>query len=152
MKLISSLLLLLWLLSLPGSAYPKIKVWVSTYYADHWSDIGRYRQVSKSGKRLGNFVALNFLPGGSVVMIPRLFKATTFEVADTFGRSGVKRVNDKRYWLVDVLRNHNEWYEDHDFPVDLYIVKYNRRGPVKNAVVHRNCHYVYKRLYPKVKT
>jgi hypothetical protein len=134
-----------------GTKYPKLKVWVSTYYADHWSDTGRYRQVSNHGKRIGNFVALNFLPGGSIIMLPRLFDSTTFEVADTFGGSGFRTVKGRRYWKVDVLRNHNEWYDNHDFPVDLYIVKYNKPGQVKNRVVKNNCLAVYKQLYlPKV--
>jgi len=154
MKALASLLLAIIVLAQSGWAYPKMKVWVSTYYADHWSNTGRNRQVSKNGKRLGNFVALNFLPGGSIIMIPRLFKTTKFEVADTFGSSGVKKVKGKRYWLVDILRNHNEWYDDHDFPVDLYVVKYNNKGPVKNLKVKKSCQAVYRSLYqparPKV--
>jgi len=131
----------------PYSKYPKLKVLASTYYADHWSNTGRYRQVSKDGKRLGNFVALNFLPGGSIIMIPKLFKTTKFEVADTFGGSGLKYHKGKRYWKVDILRNHNEWYDDHDFPLELYIVKYNKTGQVKNRAVKNNCTAVYKQLY-----
>ncbi len=135
----------------PYSQYPKLKVLVSTYYADHWSSTGRYRQVSKNGKRLGNFVALNFLPGGSIIMIPKLFKTTKFEVADTFGGTGLKYHKGKRYWKVDILRNHQEWYDDHDFPLDVYIVKYNRGGQVKNATVRKNCQYIYKQLIKKPK-
>lgn len=129
--------------------YPRMKVWVTTYYANRWSDTGRYRQVSKNGKRLGDFVALNFLPGGSLVMLPRLFDSTVFEVADTYGGSGRKVVKGIRYWKVDVLRNAHEWYDTHDFPVDLYIVKYNKAGQVKNRIVRKNCLAVYKKLYPK---
>jgi hypothetical protein len=155
----NKLILLLALLLLAGSShaiskealtkYPRMKVWVTTYYANHWSDTGRYRQVSKNGKRLGDFVALNFLPGGSLVMIPRLFDSTVFEVADTYGGSGRKVVKGICYWKVDVLRNAREWYDTHDFPVVLYIVKYNRNGQVKNRSVRKNCLAVYKKLYKK---
>jgi hypothetical protein len=151
MRSVFSLLLSLIIFTQSNWAYPKMNVWVSTYYADHWSDTGRYRQVSKNGKRLGNFVALNFLPGGSIIMIPKLFKTTKFEVADTFGSTGIKTVKGKKYWLVDILRNHNEWYDDHDFPVELLVVKYNKKGPVKNRTVRKNCTLTYNKLYPAAK-
>jgi len=126
--------------------YPKVKVLTTTYYAHRWSDIGRYKRVSKKGKRLGNFVAINFLPGGSIVMIPELFQTTTFEVADTFGGSGIGVYKGKKYWKVDILRNKNEWHDDFDHPLDLYVVKYNKNGPVKNAQVKRNCMNYQKKL------
>ena len=88
---------------------------------------------------MGNYVALNFLPGGSVVMIPQLFKTTKLIVADTFGKSGIGKYKGKKYWKVDILRNRGEWIDDFDFPLDLYVVKYNKKGRVKNAEVRRNC-------------
>jgi hypothetical protein len=121
-----------------ADACPKVRVLVSTYYAHRWSDTGRYRKVSKNKKRLGNFVALNFLPGGSIVTIPALFKTTRFEVADTFGGSGVGYFRGKRYWKVDILRNKDERHMDIDKPVDLYIIKFNKSGPVKNQQVRIN--------------
>lgn len=124
--------------SLEFSDHPKVKVLVSTYYAHKWSHQGRYKVVSKNGKRLGDYVALNFLPGGSIVMIPRLFGNTTFEVADTFGGSGIGYFRHKKYWKIDILRNKGEWYDDVDSPVDLYVVKFNSVGPVKNSIVRRN--------------
>jgi len=124
---------------LPTASVSKTKVLASTYYAHKWSDIGRYKRVSKNGKRLGNFVALNFLPGGSIVMIPQLFKTTKFEVADTFGGSGAKYYKGKKYWKVDILRNKGEWYDDIDHPIELVIVKVNKKGPVKNQKVRKNC-------------
>ena len=127
---------------LPGvcfSEYPKVKVLVTSYFAHRWSDFGRYKRVSKNGKRLGNFVALNFLPGGSIVMIPELFKTSKFEVADTFGGSGAGYYKGEKYWKVDMLRNKHEWMDNLDHPLDLYIVKYNGKGPVKNRQVRMNC-------------
>ena len=118
--------------------YPKTKVLVSTYYAHRWSSIGRYKKVSKNGKRLGNFVALNFLPGGSIVTIPRVFGSTTFEVADTFGGTGIGYYKGKRYWKVDILRNKGEWYDDVDSPMTMFVVKFNDKGPVKNKRVLKN--------------
>ena len=132
----------------PYRKYPRLKAIASTYYAHKWSETGRYRQVSKKGKRLGNFVALNFLPGGSIIMLPELFKTTTFEVADTFGGTGYRSYKGKRYWKVDILRNHQEWYDDFDHPIDLYVVKFNRSGPVKNLMVRKNTQRLYKQLYP----
>jgi len=116
----------------------KTKVLVSTYYAHNWSSQGRYRIVSKNGKRIGDFVALNFLPGGSKIKIPRLFKNTVFEVADTFGGSGVGRYHGKACWKVDVLRNKGEWYDDVDYPVEMEIVKINFKGELKNASARNN--------------
>jgi len=116
----------------------KVKVLTTTYYAHKWSDIGRYKKVSEKGKRLGNYVALNFLPGGSIIMIPELFKTTTFEVADTLGGSGRGYFHGKAYWKVDILRNKAEYIDDYDYPLDLYIVKYNKQGPVKNRQVRKN--------------
>ncbi|MBI5700792.1 hypothetical protein HZC34_02955 [Candidatus Saganbacteria bacterium] len=124
---------------LPYSKYEKVKIIASTYYAHLWSDTGRYRRVSKNGKRLGDFVALNFLPGGSVIMIPELFKTTTLEVADTFGGSGYTTFKGKKYWKVDILRNKNEFYDDFDYPLDMYIIKLNKCGAVKNKEVRQNC-------------
>jgi len=119
-------------------AYRKVKILATTYFANKWSDIGRYQRVSKNGKRLGNYVALNFLPGGSIIMIPKLFKTTKFEVADTMGGSGKGNYRGKSYWKVDILRNKGEYIDDFDYPLDLYIVKFNKRGPVKNEQVRRN--------------
>lgn len=119
--------------------YRKPKVLVTTYRTDLWSHQGRYRVVSKEGKRLGNYVALNFLPGGSVIRLPRLFKTSTFEVADTFGGSGIGYFRGKEYWKVDILRDKGEWMDDFDFPLEIEVVKYNFGGPVKNARVRRNC-------------
>ncbi len=126
--------------------YRKIKVIVSTYYANRWSDQGRYRMVSKHGKRLGNFVALNFLPGGSVVMLPYMFRTTKFEVADTFGGTGYRYFHGRKYWKVDVLRNQGEKYASVDGPVDLVIVKINFKGPVKNAAVRKNVNDILKTI------
>jgi len=122
----------------PAKNYQKVRVIASTYYAHKWSDIGRYRRVSKNGKRLGNFVALNFLPGGSIIMIPKLFKTTKFEVADTFGGSGTRYYKGKKYWKVDILRNKGEWYDDIDHPIELIIAGVNHKGPVKNLTVRKN--------------
>jgi hypothetical protein len=119
--------------------YKKVKILATTYFTHRWSATGRYRQVSKNGKRLGEFVALNFLPGGSIVMIPELFKTTKLEVADTFGGSGVGKYKGQKYWKVDILRDKGEWIDDLDHPLDLYIVKYNKEGPVKNKQVRKNC-------------
>lgn len=115
-----------------------VKILATTYFAHKWSDTGRYKRVSKNGKRLGNYVALNFLPGGSIIMIPELFKTTKFEVADTLGGSGRGPYQGKSYWKVDILRNKGEYIDDFDYPLDLYIVKFNKRGPVKNEQVRRN--------------
>ena len=123
----------------PYQGYPKVKILATTYFANRWSDTGRYRRVSKNGRRMGNFVALNFLPGGSIVAIPELFKTTKLEVADTFGGSGIGHFKGKKYWKVDILVNKNEWIDDFDHPLDLYIVKYNKKGPVKNQQVRKNC-------------
>jgi hypothetical protein len=123
----------------PLACYRRVKIMATTYRADRFSDIGCYRRVSKNGKRMGNFVALNFLPGGSVVMIPKLFKTTKFIVADTFGKTGIGKYKDRKYWKVDILRNRGEWIDDFDFPLELYVVKYNRGGLVKNAGVRANC-------------
>ena len=123
----------------PLARYRRVKILATTYRADHFSDIGCYQRVSKNGKRMGNYVALNFLPGGSVVMIPQLFKTTKLIVADTFGKSGIGKYKGKKYWKVDILRNRGEWIDDFDFPLDLYVVKYNKKGRVKNAEVRRNC-------------
>jgi len=119
--------------------YPKVKILASTYVTHRWSATGRYRQVSKNGRRLGDFIALNFLPGGSIVMIPTLFKTTKLEVADTFGGSGRGYYKGAKYWKVDILRDKGEWIDDFDHPLDLYIVKYNKNGPVKNQQVRKNC-------------
>lgn len=129
------------------SKYPKIKVLQTVYYAHHWSDYGRYKRVSKNKKRIGNTVACNFLPGGSIIMIPELFKTTKFEVADTFGGKGYGFFKGEKYWKVDVLRNKSEWIDDFDHPLDMYIVKYNNAGPVKNSQVARNCQVIQNMLY-----
>lgn len=123
----------------PYARYPKVKILATCYFAHRWSDYGRYKRVSENGWRLGNYVALNFLPGGSIVMIPELLGTTKLEVADTFGGSGKGRYKGKTYWKVDILRDKNEWIDDFDYPLDLYIVKYNKKGPVKNAQVKQNC-------------
>jgi len=128
------------------SKYPRIKVLATTYTTEHWSNQGRYRIVSKGGKRLGNFVALNFLPGGSIVMIPELFKTTKLEVADTFGGSGAGYYKGKKYWKVDILRNRGEWIDDYDHPLDLYIVKINNNGKFKNQAVKKNYQAVLESL------
>jgi hypothetical protein len=125
--------------SVPYSHYQKTKILVTTYRTDRWSHQGRYKVVSKGGKRLGNYVALNFLPGGSFIMIPELFKTTTLEVADTFGGKGYGYYKGKKYWKVDILRDKGEWMDDFDHPLDLYVVKYNYDGPVKNQEVRLNC-------------
>ncbi len=118
--------------------YRKVKVLVTTYRTDHWSYQGRYKVVSKNGKRLGNYVALNFLPGGTIIMIPELFKTTTLEVVDTFGGTGIGYYKGKKYWKIDILRDRGEWMDDFDYPLNMYIVKYNQGGPVKNQLVKRN--------------
>ncbi|OGC14703.1 hypothetical protein A3J90_08885 [candidate division WOR-1 bacterium RIFOXYC2_FULL_37_10] len=118
--------------------YFTIKVLTTSYFAHKGSDYGCYRRVTKNQKRMGNFIALNFLPGGSIVMIPALFKTTTFEVADTFGGSGVGYFKGEKYWKVDILKNKNEWHENIDYPIDLYVVKFNEKGPVKNKTVKNN--------------
>jgi hypothetical protein len=120
------------------SPYRKVKVLVTTYRTDHWSSQGRYKIVSKNGKRLGEYVALNFLPGGTLIMIPELFDTTTLEVADTFGGSGVGYYKGKKYWKIDILRDKGEWIDDYDYPLTMVIVKYNYGGPVKNREVKRN--------------
>lgn len=127
--------------------HKKIKVITSTYFAHKWSDIGCYKRVSKRGKRLGNFVALNFLPGGSIITIPQIFKTTTFEVADTFGGSGYTYYKGKKYWKVDILKNKNEWHDDFDYPLDLYVIKFNKKGPTKNKQVYNNSIETFKKLY-----
>ncbi|HTY14021.1 MAG TPA: hypothetical protein VMD02_07570 [Candidatus Omnitrophota bacterium] len=126
--------------------YRKVKVLVSTYYADRWSDEGRYRMVSHHGKRLGNFVALNFLPGGSIIMLPRIFKTTKFEVADTFGGTGYRYYNGRKYWKVDILRNRGEKYASVDGPVEMVVVSINFKGPVKNAAVRKNAELFIKSI------
>ncbi|MFA5034581.1 MAG: hypothetical protein WC500_02225 [Candidatus Margulisiibacteriota bacterium] len=151
---LASLFLILTALPLAAKSappYPSIKILVTTYYTQNWSETGRYRRVSKDGHRLGNFVALNFLPGGSIVMIPRLFKNQLFEVADTFGGRGYDYFKGKRYWKIDILRDEGEFYEDIDSPVDLYIVKYNKRGEFKNREVKRNALLIYKHFEKQFK-
>ena len=128
------------------AAYPSLKVLVTTYYSHNWSEFGRYKKVSTGGRRLGHYVALNFLPGGSIITIPRLFGRQQFEVADTFGGRGWDYFKGKRYWKIDILRDAGEFYEDIDSPVDLYIVKYNKRGEFKNREVKRNALLIYKRF------
>ncbi|MBU1867593.1 MAG: hypothetical protein KKD13_03870, partial [Candidatus Margulisbacteria bacterium] len=134
-----------------SSVYPSLKVLVTTYYTHNWSEFGRYKKVSQNNHRLGNFVALNFLPGGSIIMIPRLFKGQLFEVADTFGGRGYDYFKGERYWKIDILRDKGEFYEDIDSPVDLYIVKYNKRGEFKNREVKRNALLIYKRFEKQFK-
>lgn len=131
------------------SKYPKIKVLQTVYYAHHWSDYGRYKRVTKNKKRLGNYVACNFLPGGSIIMIPELFRTTKFEVADTFGGKGYGFFKGEKYWKVDILRNKDEWLDDFDYPMDMYIVKFNKGGPVKNHQVAKNCETIWQSLFPK---
>lgn len=125
------------------SKFPKIKVLQTVYFAHKWSDIGRYKRVSINKKRIGEYVALNFLPGGSIIMIPELFRTSKFEVADTFGGTGFGKFKGKKYWKVDVLRNKGEYIDDFDFPMEMYIVKYNKNGPVKNKAVKQNCINIY---------
>lgn len=131
------LILLLPMLCFAGK-YPTVKVLTTCYFAERWSDQGAYRKVSKNGKRLGNFVALNFLPSGSVIMIPSLFKTTKFEVADTLKGKGRGYFRGKSYWKVDILRNENEWIDDFDRPQDLQIVKINRQGRFRDQLVREN--------------
>jgi len=138
-QVLKTFLILLFFWQSAACAYPKIKVLTTTYFAHQWSDTGRYRQVSKNGVRLGNFVALNFLPGGSIIMIPALLKTTKLIVADTLGGSGRGHFKGKPYWKVDILRNEAEWMDDIDKPVELLVVKYNKAGPVKNRQVRQNC-------------
>ena len=145
MKLVKILLVLLALvlalqaIPLAKASNPySIKILATCYFAPHWSDQGAYRIVSKNGQRLGNFVALNFLPGGSIVMIPALFKTTKLEVADTLAGKGVGAFKGKKYWKVDILCDEKEWIDDFDFPLELIIVKINKNGPMRDRIVRRN--------------
>jgi len=120
------------------SSVPKIKVLTTCYFAHRWSDEGAYRRVSQKGKRLGNFVALNFLPAGSIIMIPELLKTTKLEVADTLGGRGVGRWKGKKFWKVDILRNKAEWLDDFDHPLELVIVKINPSGRLRDRIIKQN--------------
>ena len=81
-------------------------------------------------------------------MIPELLKTTKLTVADTFGKSGIGHYKGKKYWKVDILRNKQEWIDDFDYPLNLYVVKYNAKGPVKDAGVRRNCQRFLKKGNP----
>ncbi len=87
---------------------------------------------------MGNYVAINFLPAGSIVMIPELFKTTKLEVADTLAGRGVGVYKGKKYWKVDILCNKNEWIDDFDYPMDLIVVKINKNGRFRDRACRRN--------------
>ena len=125
-------------ISQPAKAYPKVMVLTTTYFAHRWSDYGCYRRVSKNGKRLGEYVACNFLPAGSMVMIPSLFKTTKLIVADTLAGAGTGYFHGKKYWRLDILRNKNEWIDDFDTPQELIVFKIKTKGVLRDAVVKNN--------------
>jgi len=132
----------------PLKNYPSVKVMVTTYFTHLWSTQGAYKKVSKNNKRLGNYVAINFLPSGSIVMIPELFKTTKLEVADTLGGSGIKYYKGKKYWKVDILRDKSEWIDDFDHPLNLYVVKINKNGKFRDNIVRQNYYRFLKSLNP----
>lgn len=145
MKVVAKFCAILFIFSLASLAplaetkpLPQVKILATTYFAHLWSDYGAYRRVSINGRRMGNYVAINFLPAGSIVMIPELFKTTKLEVADTLAGRGVGVYKGKKYWKVDILCNKHEWIDDFDYPLDLIVVKINQNGRMRDRTVRRN--------------
>lgn len=126
----------------------KVEALITSYFAHRWSDHGAYKQVSVKGKRMGNFVALNFLPSGSIIEIPELLKTTKLEVADTLGGRGVGYYKGKKYWRVDILRNKHEWMDDFDHPLEIRIVKINHKGRFRDKIVKANYQQFLKKGTP----
>ena len=85
--------------------FAKKKVWVSmgfhtitSYNAvraqtDSTPDIGAYGRVADHGKPLGNFVACNFLPKNTKVIIPKIYGNRVFIVMDRMNRRYKNRVD-----------------------------------------------------------
>jgi len=126
----------------------KVKILYTCYFAPRWSEHGAYRRVSQNGKRLGNYIALNFLPSGSVVMIPSVLKTTKLIVADTMANHGIGSYEGKKYWKVDILRNEKEWIDDFDAPQELVIVKINKNGRFRDNIVYENYQTFLRQISP----